>query len=166
MLEQVREPAPPAALVLRADVEPLVDVDDRQLAVDVQDDLQAVRQRVFLERTFGMDADGDGCDDAGGCGGAGLCPVAGCTSAVAINERESTDKDSRCRKITSDSLEICSGVYRIRGPRFAGRPVERMATGHQSAAIPPFDSHSCLSATIGSTRAARCAGSHEAKKAS
>ena len=49
MLEEVREAGAARPLVLRADVEPLVDVDDRQLAVDVQDDLQAVRQRVLLE---------------------------------------------------------------------------------------------------------------------
>ena len=43
------KPVRPGPLVLRADVEPLVDVDDRELPVDVQDDLQAVRKRVLLE---------------------------------------------------------------------------------------------------------------------
>lgn len=37
MFEQVREAAAPPALVLGADVEPLVHVDDRQLAIDVED---------------------------------------------------------------------------------------------------------------------------------
>jgi hypothetical protein len=49
VLEEVREAAAARPLVLRADVEPLVDVDDRQLAVDVQDDAQPVGQRVLLE---------------------------------------------------------------------------------------------------------------------
>ena len=49
MLEEVREARAARLLVLRADVEPLIHVDDRQLAIDVQDDLQAVRQRVLLE---------------------------------------------------------------------------------------------------------------------
>ena len=53
MLEEVREPRPPRLLVLRADVVPLVDVHDRELAVDVQDDLQAVRQGVLLELDLG-----------------------------------------------------------------------------------------------------------------
>ncbi len=50
VLEEVGEPRPARLLVLRADVEPLVHVDDRELPVDVQDDLQAVRERVLLER--------------------------------------------------------------------------------------------------------------------
>src|SRR4029453_12446600 len=49
VLEQMREAAPAFALVLRAHVEPLVDVHERQLAVDVKDDLQPVRKRVLLE---------------------------------------------------------------------------------------------------------------------
>ncbi len=50
VLEQVGEAGPSRHFVLRADVEPLVHVDDRQLAIDVQDQLQAVRQHVLFER--------------------------------------------------------------------------------------------------------------------
>ena len=53
VLEEVREAGAARRLVLRADVEPLVDVDDRQLAIDVQDQLQAVRQHVLLEGDLG-----------------------------------------------------------------------------------------------------------------
>ena len=49
VLEEMGEAGAPRLLVLRADVVPLVDVHDRELAVDVQDDLQAVRQGVLLE---------------------------------------------------------------------------------------------------------------------
>jgi hypothetical protein len=49
VLEEVGEARPPWLLVLRADVVPLVDVHDRELAIDVQDHLQTVRQGVLLE---------------------------------------------------------------------------------------------------------------------
>ena len=49
VLEEVREASSPAALVFRSNVEPLVDVHDWQLAIDVQDHLKAIRQRVLLE---------------------------------------------------------------------------------------------------------------------
>ena len=52
VLEQVRKARAPPLLVLRSDVEPLVHVHDRQLAVDVQDHLQAVGERVLLELEF------------------------------------------------------------------------------------------------------------------
>src|SRR5206468_971593 len=39
-------------LVFRPHMEPLVHVDDRQLAIDVQDHLQSVRQRDLLELQF------------------------------------------------------------------------------------------------------------------
>ena len=49
MLEEMGEPRPPRQLHLGAHVEPVIDVHHGQLAVDVQDDLQPVRQGVFLE---------------------------------------------------------------------------------------------------------------------
>ena len=49
MLEQMREACPAASFVLGSDVEPLVHVNDGELAIDMQDDLQAVRQSVFFE---------------------------------------------------------------------------------------------------------------------
>src|SRR5689334_20484710 len=52
VLEEVREPRPPAPLVLRADVIPDVDRDNRRLMVFMQNDGQAVRKRVFLVRNL------------------------------------------------------------------------------------------------------------------
>jgi hypothetical protein len=49
VLEEVREAGPAEPFVLRSDVVPLVHVDDRQLAIHVEDDLEPVRQRVLLE---------------------------------------------------------------------------------------------------------------------
>ena len=64
VLEEVREAGPPRLLVLRADVVPLVDVDDRQLAIDVQDHLQAVGEHVLLEDDLGNRC-GGGCHRRG-----------------------------------------------------------------------------------------------------
>jgi hypothetical protein len=49
VLEEVREPCPAHSLVLRADVIPLVDVNNGKLAVNVQYHLKAIRQRVLLK---------------------------------------------------------------------------------------------------------------------
>ena len=49
MLEKMGEPGASYSFVLGADVIPIVDVHHRQLVVNVQDHLQAVGQRVFLE---------------------------------------------------------------------------------------------------------------------
>ncbi len=53
MLEEMREAGPPLLFVLGSNVVPLVHVDDRQLAIDVQDHLQTVGKRVLLERDLG-----------------------------------------------------------------------------------------------------------------
>ena len=50
VLEQVREAGAPRLLVRRADVVPEVHRDERQAVVLRQDHLEAVRQRVLLER--------------------------------------------------------------------------------------------------------------------
>jgi hypothetical protein len=50
VLEQVREATAPARLVLRADVVPDVDGDDRCLAIRVDDHAEAVRELELLER--------------------------------------------------------------------------------------------------------------------
>jgi hypothetical protein len=52
VLEEVREARAAHALVFRADVKPLVDVNYGQFAVNVQDDLKPVRQGIFLKSDF------------------------------------------------------------------------------------------------------------------
>jgi hypothetical protein len=49
VLEEMREAAPARPLVLGADVEPLIDVDDRKLPIDVEDDLQSVGEGVLFK---------------------------------------------------------------------------------------------------------------------
>ena len=53
MFEQVRETGPTNGLILRADMKPLVHVDDGQFTIDVQNHLKAVRQRIFFKFDFG-----------------------------------------------------------------------------------------------------------------
>jgi len=49
MLEEMREAAPTHSLVLRTNMKPLINVYDRELAVYMENDLEAIRQGVFLE---------------------------------------------------------------------------------------------------------------------
>src|SRR5262249_54444735 len=50
VLEEMREASAPAPLVLRSDVIPDVDGDNRRSMIFMQDDSQAVLERVFLVR--------------------------------------------------------------------------------------------------------------------
>ncbi len=65
VLEEVGKAAPPGALVLRADMKPLVHVYDRELAIHMKDHLEPVRQDVFLECNLWNSSPGRG----GGAGG-------------------------------------------------------------------------------------------------
>ena len=71
MLEQVCESGAPLLFILRTDVVPLVDVYDRKLPVDVENHVEAIRQRVLFELNFG---DGYGFRFRGpGLGNQGKC---------------------------------------------------------------------------------------------
>jgi hypothetical protein len=60
VLEQVGEPGSPRSLVLRADVVPEIDRRERQPAIDVEDDPEAVREAMAEEREVGESRHGGG----------------------------------------------------------------------------------------------------------
>ena len=117
VLEQVGEAGASRLLVLRTDVEPLVHVDDRQLPVDVQDDLQAVRQRIFLERELRDRARPDPVADGA------VFPAANVVAAVSVKAATREEVVRRidllrnsCRRTVGHRV-VRGAPFEVSGPR-------------------------------------------------
>ena len=131
MLEEVGEAGPARRLVLRADVVPEVDGDDRRQVVGRDDDAQAVGQRALAE------ADGRDVRVGAGHDGSGLLDVAGSRPIVAAIGR----RGWRARDDTAERARPAAGVVPAGTTSWPLRRLVRLASSDGWAHHTPSAPH-------------------------